>query len=228
MYFWRLLLAAAVVAAFLLSRASASDCGCAPLPPASVVKVVPVIFQQPVDSWIFKPGRYTHDPETGARVAQYAMKPPIEPLDDPRAITSGYHRSRVVLRGADGSVDTTYRVQSYGNGRGGLDAEWERFHDAWRGATVAGEQYSAIPWRPGFGGYPYSDAHPGYGTIVPGYGGYPGYGGFPPNGYGPYTGQPDAGRLDPDAADGYRDGAQRTPDRFFFNPGLPPFEKPNP
>ena len=36
---------------------------------------------------------------------------------------------------------------------------------------------------------------------------------------------PDAGRLDPDAADGYRDQRPRTPDREFFNGGLPPFER---
>ena len=89
--------------------------------------------------------RYTHDPDTGARVAQYAMKPPIEPLDDPRLVTSGYSRIAHRASRADGSADTYYRVQSYGNGRGGLDAEWERFHDAWRGSTMAGGKYQVLP-----------------------------------------------------------------------------------
>jgi hypothetical protein len=174
--------------------------------------------------------RYTHDPETGSRVAQYSMKPPIEPLDDPRLVSSGYTRSRTVIRGADGSVDTIYRVQSYGNGRGGLDAEWERFHDAWRGSTIAGGQYQA--YYPPYFGYGYGYGGSGYGG--PGYGG-PGYGGYGPApgylnnrfgrgyGYGPGFGQPDAGRLDPDGADGFQEQRRRTPDRQFFNPGLPPF-----
>ena len=38
--------------------------------------------------------------------------------------------------------------------------------------------------------------------------------------YGPGYGQPDAGRLDPDAADGYREQRYRVPDRRFFNNGL--------
>ena len=40
--------------------------------------------------------------------------------------------SRTNLRGTDGSIDTYYEVQAWGNGRGGIDAEWERFHDAWK------------------------------------------------------------------------------------------------
>ena len=44
----------------------------------------------------------------------------------------------------------------------------------------------------------------------------------PGQGYGPGHGRPDAGRLDPDAADGYRDPSPRVPDRRFFNSGLRP------
>ena len=83
-------------------------------------------------SWIFRRSTYTHDPETGARVAQYMRTPPVEPLDDERIVTSRYRRSRTNLRGTDGSIDTYYEVQAWGNGRGGIDAEWERFHDAWK------------------------------------------------------------------------------------------------
>jgi hypothetical protein len=249
MFVWRLLLAAALVAVMLLTRAHAADCDCELATP----KVVPVVFQQPRDSWLFMPSRYTHDPATGARVAQYAMKPPIEPLDDPRLVSSGYARQRIILRGADGSVDTTYRVQSYGNGRGGMDAEWERFHDAWRGSTVAGGQYSAYypPYGFGYGGYGYGGyGGPGYGGGNgaggpgggPGYGYGPGFGnGGAPGylnrgyngrfGYGPGFGQPDAGRLDPDAADGYREQIPRESDRQFFNGQVPSIDKdshPNP
>ena len=56
-------------------------------------------------------------------------------------------------------------------------------------------------------------APPGFRSTAPFYG------------YGPGYGQPDAGRLDPDAADGYREQRPRTPDRQFFNGGLPPRER---
>jgi hypothetical protein len=226
-FVWRLILAASVVAALLLNRADAGECPCTPPAPQVIVVEKPA-----VDSWLFARSRYTHDPETGARVAQYAMKPPIEPLDDPRDVTSGYSRTRTVLRGADGSADTYYRVQSYGNGRGGLDAEWERFHDAWRGSTVAGGSYQAVsgsPWwgGPGWGGPGWGGGGPGWGG--PGNGPWNGAPGFrstaPFYGYGPGFGQPDAGTLDPDGADGFREQRPRTPDRQFFNGGLPPRER---
>ena len=234
---WKLILAAAILAVMLLSRASAAhaaDCAVTPLrtPPA------PPACPPAQDSWIFLPSRFTHDPATGARVAQYAMKPPIEPLDDPRRVTSGYSRNRTIIRGGDGSVDTIYRVTSFGNGRGGMDAEWERFHDAWRGSTIAGGQSQAViggygGWGGGWGGGGYRDSG-GYGGAGYGGGGYgpgggggygPGYG-IPPwanrggygygYGYGPGYGVPDAGRLDPDGADGYREPQYRTPNRDFY------------
>lgn len=129
-------------------------------------------------SWVFRPSTYSHDPTTGARVAQYQRVDPVEPLDDPRAVTSRYTRRRTTLRGADGSVDATYEVQNYGNGRGGLDAEWERFHDAWLQSNLTGSYYYRTPAPYGGGhGYP-GYGYPGYGA--PGYGfpgyGYPGYG----------------------------------------------------
>src|SRR5687767_10592644 len=100
-FVWRFLLAAAVVVAFMLTRTSAAEVGCAPPEPR-----VFLVSQPTTESWVFAPSRYTHDPETGSRVAQYSMKPPIEPLDDQRLVTSGYSRSRTVIRGSDGSVDT--------------------------------------------------------------------------------------------------------------------------
>ena len=81
--------------------------------------------------------------------------------------------------------------------------------------------YGGFPgYFPGYGG-------PGFGG--PGYGG-PGYGGTPGGGpgvaplpgYGPGYGRPDAGYLDPDATDGYRDPRPRTPDSEFFNRGFAP------
>jgi hypothetical protein len=178
------------------------------------------------ESWVFARSRYTHDPDTGARVAQYDQIAPVEPLPDQRIVTSGYRRTRSTLLGADGSADSTYQVQSYGNGRGGLDAEWERFHDAWRGSTIAGGAFNYAGGG-GFGFPPYG-GYPGYGApgVGPGYG--PGYGpGFPggiyPPGYGydPRLRGPDPRRLDPDAADGYHDGTRRTRDDRFFRYGTP-------
>lgn len=136
-------------------------------------------------SWIFRRSTFTNDPETGARVAQYMRKPPVEPLDDPRAVTSRYTRRRTNLRGIDGSFDTYYEVQSWGNGRGGLDAEWERFHDAWLDSSLQGGYYNQGSW--GWGGNPGWGwgGHPGGwgwgGWNQPGFtspGGFPG-GGFP-------------------------------------------------
>src|SRR5262245_42039706 len=90
------------------------------------------VVQDSQPSWIFRRSTYSHDPETGIRVAQYMRTPPVEPLEDQRNVTSRYRRIQTNLRGADGSNDTTYEVQAWGNGRGGIDAEWERFHDAWK------------------------------------------------------------------------------------------------
>ncbi len=223
---WRLLFAAALVAVFLMTEARAGDANCDGA--AQVAGQFPEKKTAQAESWIFSQGRYTHDPDTGGRVAQYAMKPPIEPLPDARAITSGYRRTRTVLRGTDGSADTSYQVQSYGNGRGGLDAEWERFHDAWRGSTIGGGNYQQFPQFGaqfgfggyggggyGYGGYPPYLSQPGFPT------GHPGFRFDPRQRFGPGYGRPDAGRLDPDAADGYHDGRRRTPDRRFFNEAVP-------
>jgi hypothetical protein len=134
-------------------------------------------------SWIFNRATYTHDPYTGARVAQYMRTPPVEPLDDERLVTSRYRRSRTNLRGAHGSVDTYYEVQAWGNGRGGIDAEWERFHDAWKESYLQGGYYNqgpgyGAPWGygGGFGGHGFGHGYPGYGFPGGGFHGH-GFGG---------------------------------------------------
>ncbi len=119
----RLTLSASVVCLLAVaSAASAQDC-----------------CEQP--RWIFDRSTFSHDPETGARVAQYEPIAPVEDLPDPRLVTSGYVRSRTNLRGRDGNIDSYYQVQSYGNGRGGLDAEWERFNDAWQQSFLTGSYF---------------------------------------------------------------------------------------
>jgi len=142
-------------------------------------------------SWIFRRSTYTHDPETGARVAQYQRLPAIEPLEDERLVTSRYHRTQTNLRGTAGSSESYYDVQAWGNGRGGIDAEWERFHNAWKESYLQGSFYNQQ--GPGFGnGYPGQYGYGGFGGQGYGYG-YPGNG-FPGIGNGrPYRGNQGAG-----------------------------------
>jgi hypothetical protein len=142
--------------------AQASPCGGAVPCPVYVPHATVVESEPAKPSWIFRRGTYTHDPYSGARVAQYMPVEPVEPLDDQRMVTSRYRRSRTNLRGHDGSIETIYEVQNWGNGRGGLDAEWERFHDAWKESILSGGYYNQSPFGfsgPGYGPYglPYID-----------------------------------------------------------------------
>jgi hypothetical protein len=153
-------------------------------------------------SWIFRRSTYSHDPMTGARVAQYMRTPPVEPLDDERNVTSRYRRSRTNIRGADGSIDTYYEVQAWGNGRGGIDAEWERFHDAWKesylqnGFYNQGPGFNNNPHRPWGWGNNFNGWHgggPNWG--FPGGGWNNGWGGgnWGPQGPWPHNGGPHGG-----------------------------------
>jgi hypothetical protein len=187
------------VMAALPQTVAAQSAACGAESPCPVyVQHATVVAPEPAQpSWIFRRGTYTHDPYSGARVAQYMPIPPVEPLDDQRMVTSRYRRSRTNLRGTEGSIDSYYEVQQWGNGRGGLDAEWERFHDAWKESYLSGGYYNQSPY-----GYGTPFVGPGYGGGYgwPGHGfpsyGYPGYGfpgyGFPP-GYGGGLGGPHHG-----------------------------------
>jgi hypothetical protein len=132
-----------VLAINCASIAAACEAPCATCPqPACVTEDA-----QP--SWIFRHSTYSHDPTTGVRVAQYMRIAPVEPLEDERNVTSRYRRIQTNQRGADGSRDTTYEVQAWGNGRGGIDAEWERFHEAWKESYLQGGTFNQAP---GFNG----------------------------------------------------------------------------
>ncbi len=184
-----------------ISAITAAATPCAPDAPCGVVVVNP---ENEGPSWIFRPSTYSHDPHTGARVAQYMRTPPVEPLPDERLVTSRYRRSRTNLRGTNGSVDTYYEVQAWGNGRGGIDAEWERFHDAWKESYLQGGFYNqapgwngqwgnGAPWNnggPWNGGHGYGYGFPGYGFPGPGFGGWGNGGHFSPhdNGHGNHHG----------------------------------------
>jgi hypothetical protein len=166
----------AIGAVFIFTAAKVNAAPCALEAPCGPAVVYP---EDEGPSWIFRQSTYTHDPASGARVAQYMRTPPVEPLEDERLVTSRYRRSRTNLRGTNGSIDTYYEVQAWGNGRGGIDAEWERFHDAWKESYLQNGYYNQQPvWNGswGHGGY----GHPGNG-YGPGHGYSPGYGGhFPP------------------------------------------------
>ncbi len=123
---------------------------CAMPAPPRVEHVCTADDEQP--SWIFRRAAYTHDPYTGARVAQYQRLPIVEPLDDERLVTSRYNRTQTNLPGARGSSSQYYETQAWGNGRGGIDAEWERFHSAWKESYLQGSYFNQ---GPGFGnGFP--------------------------------------------------------------------------
>jgi hypothetical protein len=116
---------------------------------------------------------------TGARVAQYERIAPVEPLEDERNVTSSYRRTQTNLRGADGSTDTYYQVQAWGNDRGGIDAQWERFHDAWKESILQGSYYNQSYGNGGYG--PWNNR---YGFNGSGY--WNGGGNWGPGGGGPH------------------------------------------
>ncbi len=124
--------------------------------------------------------------------------PPVQPLEDERLVTSRYRRTRTNLRGSDGSNDTFYEVQNWGNGRGGLDSEWERFHDAWKESYLTGSYFNSPGSYGGYSGGGYGGGggygYPGYGfpSGYPGYGG-PGYGQVPGGGWPQQGGPPQNG-----------------------------------
>lgn len=124
-------------------------------------------------SWAFAPGLYTHNPQTGERVTQYAQPEPVEGLPDPRATVSRYWRTRTNLRGADGSNDTVYEVHSFGNTAGGFDAQRERGFDASLETLRALRPFRNNPYLffgglQGFGyGFPGLPAAAPYGAAAP-------------------------------------------------------------
>ncbi len=67
-------------------------------------------------SWVFQPSQFSHNPETGERVGQYAPKRPAYVRIDPTYRQSGYRHHRQVLRGAGGSVDRRHIVETWGDG----------------------------------------------------------------------------------------------------------------
>lgn len=119
-------------------------------------------------SWAFAPGAFTHEPQSGRRVVQYANHEPVEGLPDPRQTVSRYWRSRTTLPGPNGSQDTIYEVRSFGNTLGGFDAQRERGFDAQLETLDALRPFRANPYLffGGMQGFGYGT--PGYPAAVPG------------------------------------------------------------
>ncbi len=165
----KLAIRAAIVTFSMTFPAAASDVDCPPN--AVALASAPVLVETPeAQSWVFKRSTFTNDPQTGARVAQYARKDPVEPLEDQRLVTSSYRRTRTVNRGRDGSIDTSYQVQAWGTGGGELGAQWQMFNDVWKESILSGSFYNsneaAGPWGrsgPGWGGTGWNGGWPGGG-----------------------------------------------------------------
>ena len=135
--------------------------------------------------WLTAPSYFTHEPETGMRVAQYATPKPVFYPFDPTYVRSGYHHTRSTIRVGQ-SVDHFHVVEEWGRP--------VRPYGEWQ-----------FPFRP------YSVPYPLWGppfaglTIVPPWpyygGGHSGHGGGH-GGYGPYPGPAPYGPPAP----GWNDG----------------------
>lgn len=167
-----------------------------PLRAAAVLFAAVATIALPADSlaqtsWVFAPAPYTHSPVTGARVTQYAPDAWVEPLDDPRQTVSRYSRTTSNRYGADGSSDQIIEVQSFGNTRGGYDAQRERAFDASLQTLGALEPFRRNPYLffgglQGYGyGFPGAPAAAPYGQAAPHYA-------APYQGQVPYAPQPSA------------------------------------
>ncbi|NLS91854.1 MAG: hypothetical protein GXX96_06695 [Planctomycetaceae bacterium] len=139
-------------------------------------------------SWVFQPSTYSHDPQTGERVAQYAAEAPAYGPSDPTYQQSAYIHKRTALYGVPGSIERRHYVETWGEGEAIRPyGEWERPYRA--GATPYGPWGNPSgPWTTPFGSWvnPY-----GLGKLPtpPWYPWYPysAYGGAP---YPPYGGGP--------------------------------------
>jgi hypothetical protein len=102
--------------------------------------------------WVFLPSSYTHDPATGARVAQYAPKKAAYVRSDPTYQQSAYRHNRSSIR-AGGSADRLHLVETWGAGETIRPyGEWQRpFRE---GATPYGPWGNpAGPWTTPFGAW---------------------------------------------------------------------------
>jgi hypothetical protein len=156
-------------------------------------------------SWVFRPAAYSHHPETGLRVAQFAPERVTYYRADDTYLESGYRHMRSALRGADGSYDYQHIVQTWGLGEyirpygeweypyragatpygpwGNPSGPWTLPFDSWMNPYGLGKLPNP-PWYPFYGPYGGGPGYGGSGYGGPGHG--PGYGGGPGGGYPPH------------------------------------------
>ncbi|MEM6688696.1 MAG: hypothetical protein AAF664_04660, partial [Planctomycetota bacterium] len=118
--------------------------------------------------WLTMPGRYSHDPSTGERVAQFAPKTPAIAPAQPVIRSSGFTHHRSSLNYGQ-SADNYFRVDRWG--------EPVRPFGEWR-----------FPFRPY--STPYPAWGPPYGGLQLGFGGFPVPGRFGGGFRRPFPGNP--------------------------------------
>ncbi len=136
-------------------------------------------------SWIFRPAAFTHDGQTGERIAQFAESAPAYVRDDPTYQESGYVHSRWTRLYGD-SADHMHVVQTWGQGdsirpygewlypyRPGAvpDMPWG-YPDGYQGGYPG--PYPGVPgampygpWANPYGPNPYGGPVQPYGTMGP-------------------------------------------------------------
>lgn len=104
-------------------------------------------------SWIFQPSTYSHDPETGERVAQHTPETPAYAPSDPTYEQSAYIHKRTAIYGAPGSIERRHYVETWGEGESIRPyGEWQRPFRA--GATPYGPWGNPSgPWTTPFGSW---------------------------------------------------------------------------
>jgi hypothetical protein len=167
-------------------------------------------------SWVFRPSYFTHDPETGQRVAQFSPGETPYARGDATYQRSGYRHMRSSLRGANGSADRMHIVETWGAGEYIRPyGEWQRPFRA--GATPYGPWGNPQgPWTSPFGSWmnPYGlgrffQPPPFYGDPYPGMHSWPDYG---RDRVYPYP-------LPPGGTEDYPRGGQRSRGRQFPGDG---------
>ena len=164
--------------------------------------------EQEEPSWIFQQSYFSHDPDNGNRVAQYAPEPTSYTRDDPTYMESGYRHNQIFTFGPNGTADRMHIVQTWGQGEfirpygewefpyragatpygpwGNPQGPWTMPFDSWQNpyGLLNHLPNSGWPFPSGPGPVmPYGSA-PGYGAgagLAPGTGYGSGYG----SGYGP-------------------------------------------
>jgi len=68
-------------------------------------------------SWIFRPSYYSHDAQTGQRVAQYAQPAPsYSRVGTENYLQSGYRHNQTTLWAGEGGADHVHVVETWGQG----------------------------------------------------------------------------------------------------------------